>query len=118
MTTPRQTKPLKPVERGTDGKLKSGTPNPGGLTSEQRQARDALNKWLCDAPQLEKGKAAYLQLLQGDSETPPNPVIVKDFMDRVAGKVKEHVELSGSTERPLAGLSADDILAALKGPKP
>jgi hypothetical protein len=111
----QQGKPLKPVQRGADGKLKSGTPNPGGLTSEQRQARDALNRWLCDDPQIEAGKAAYLQLLRGDDENPPNPVIVKDFMDRVAGKVKEHVELSGDAERPLAGLSADAIIAALKG---
>jgi hypothetical protein len=42
---------------------------------------------------------------------------VKDFMDRVAGKVKEQVEVSGDSERPLAGLSADAIIAALRGGK-
>lgn len=119
MGKPTKTEPTG-VQRDAKGRIIPGSAaiNGGGLTAEQRQARDALNKWLCEAPQVEAGKAAYMQLLKGDSETPPNPVIVKDFMDRVAGKVKEHVELSGSTERPLAGLSADDILAALKGPKP
>ncbi len=113
MTTPRQSKPLKPVERGADGKLKSGTPNPGGLTKEQHAARQAINLWLC-VDTIEKGKTAYLRLLEGDSTTPPNPVIVKDFMDRVAGKVKEQLELSGDSERPLAGLSAEAIIAALR----
>ena len=87
----------------------SGAINGGGLSPEQRRARDALNQWLCDEPQVEKGKAAYLHLLDEG-----NPVIVKDFMDRVAGKVKEHVEVSGDSERPLAGLAAETILAALR----
>ena len=90
----QQSKPLKSVERDEKGRLKSGTPNPGGLTSEQHQARQALNLWLCAEPQLKKGKASYLRLLQGDDETPPNPVIVVDFMNRVGGKVKEQLEVA------------------------
>lgn len=105
----QQSKRLKPVERDASGKLIGGTPNPGGLTKEQHAARNALNRWLCEEPQVETGKLAYLQALRDG-----NPVIIKDFMDRVGGKVKEQVELSGDSERPLAGLSAEAILAALR----
>lgn len=112
----QESKALKPVERREDGSVKSGTPNPGGITKEQRQARDALNRWLCEAPQVEKGKAAYVRLLEAD-----NPVIVKDFMDRVAGKVKESLEVSGDPDSPiaaLAGLTAAQLLAIARGEKP
>lgn len=111
----QQSKPLKPVERNADGSVKAGTPNPGGITKEQRAARDALNRWLCESPQVEAGKTAYLTLLKGNGDTPPNPVIVKDFMDRVAGKVKERLELSEDEERPLIGLTVDRIIAELRG---
>lgn len=109
---PQQTKSLK-VTRDARGRLVGGTPNPGGLTSAQRQARDALNLWLCDEPQLTAGKTAYLQLLKGDADNPPNPVIVKDFMDRVAGKVKERVSLEDEDGRPLGAVSSVDLVAAV-----
>ncbi len=117
MGKPTKTEPT--VKRDAQGRVVagSGAINAGGQTTEQRQARDALNRWLCETPQLDAGKAAYLKLLNGTEGVPPNPVIVKDFMDRVAGKVKEQVELSGDSERPLAGLSAAEIIAALKAGK-
>ena len=108
----QESKPLKAVQRDADGKLKSGTPNPGGLTKEQRAARDALNRWLCEEPQLVRGKEAYLRLLDEG-----NPVIVKDFMDRVAGKAKEHVEVSGG--EGVAGitvLTREELLAVARLP--
>ncbi len=106
------TKPTtkEPVERDAKGRIVSGAANPGGMTREQRQARDAMGQWLCAAPQVARLKESYLALLSEQ-----NPLIVKDCMDRVAGKVKEQVELSGDSERPLAGLSAEDIIAALRG---
>lgn len=104
-----------PVARDAKGRIVGGALNAGGMTVEARAARDAMQLWLCAEPQIEAGKTAYLRLLEGDTETPPNPVIVKDFMDRVAGKVKEHVEVSGDGERPLLGASVETILAALKG---
>lgn len=113
----KQLKPTQDVQRDSTGKLVKGTPNPGGLTKEQWAARQALNLWLCDTPQLETGKAAYLSLLRGDDGNGPNPTIVKDFMDRVAGKVKEQVELSGDDSRPLASVTTEAILAALMGGK-
>jgi hypothetical protein len=78
---------------------KGASGNPGGLTSEERQARDALRKWLA-AETLEEGKAAYRQaLLDG------NPAIIKDWADRLLGKVKERVALEdgeGNAVSPLA----------------
>lgn len=113
MTTKPQGKPLKAPERDEKGRIKSGAANPGGMTAEQRQARDALNKWLCDAPQVQKGKEAYVRLLEAD-----NPVIVKDFMDRVAGKVKDVVEHQGDVVPALTMLTREEILAIARGEKP
>ncbi len=112
----KSTKTEPTVKRDAQGRViaGSGAINAGGQTTEQRQARDALNRWLCDEPQVEAGKVAYLKLLNGAEGVPPNPVIVKDFMDRVAGKVREAIEVSGDPERPLAGLSASEIIAALR----
>lgn len=103
---------LAPVVRDDKARVVTGSLNPGGITKEQRAARDALNKWLCAAPQMEMGKAAYTQLLQEG-----NPVIVKDFMDRVAGKVKETLNVQDDRERPFAGMSPEALLAALRGEK-
>lgn len=115
MTTKPQGKPLKPVERDEKGRIKSGAANPGGMTWEQRQARDALNLWLCADAQVARGKEAYLRLLDEG-----NPVIVKDFMDRVAGKVKESVEVTGDGGQPLAltVLTREEVLAIARGEKP
>ena len=109
MTKPTKTAPAE-VRRDAKGRIVSGSSalNGGGLTSEQRQARDAMNLWLCDEPQVEAGKAAYMSLLQEG-----NPVIVKDFMDRVAGKVKDSIEVSGDPERPFANVPTEQLLAAL-----
>lgn len=111
MTTPRQDKPLKPVVRDELGRIMkgSGPQNPGGISAEQRAAKDALNRWLCDTPQLEAGKEAYLRLLREG-----NPHIVKDFMDRVAGKVKEIHEVQGDSG-VFAGVPVTRLLAALAG---
>ena len=107
-------KPLKPVQRDAKGRLMAGhTANPGGVSAAQCAARDALGLWLCADAQLEKGKAAYLQLLEEG-----NPVIVKDFMDRVAGKVKESISITDESERPLFGVAANVIIDALRGAKP
>ena len=85
----------------------SGAINGGGLTEVQRAARDVLGMWLCEEPQIECGKESYLRLLREG-----NPVIVKDYMDRVAGKVKEHLEVTGDGKRPLSFevLTREDML--------
>lgn len=85
--------------------------NPGGLTEDEREARDAVRKALSgDLRQV--GLKAYRRLLEAD-----NPVIVKDFMDRVAGKVKERVELSGDPDAPVnpyTALSVDELKAVAR----
>lgn len=92
---------MEPVERDEKGRVKSGGLNPGGLTAIEREARDAVRQAL-SGELREVGLAAYRRLLEAD-----NPLIVKDFMDRVAGKVKERVELSADPEvaAPLADWS-------------
>ncbi len=73
--------------------------NPGGLTKAERAARDALRKALSAPATLRLGIAAYKKLL-----LEANPLIVKDFMDRVAGKPVTPVE--HSTTESLADLLA------------
>lgn len=82
--------------------------NPGGITADERQARDALRKWLCTET-MEEGKKAYRQALADG-----NPAIIKDWADRLLGKVKERVELAEDPDAPLlGGWSLTDVLVAL-----
>lgn len=74
--------------------------NPGGMSLLEREARDVVRQAL-SGPLRAVGLAAYQRLLESD-----NPLIVKDFMDRVAGKVKERVELSEDPDAPLSPYSA------------
>lgn len=83
---------------------KGNKANPGGMTKDQREARDALRQF-CSVDLMDIGKAAYRSLLETG-----NPVIVKDWMDRVAGKVKEVADgIEG--EEPI---SAGEALAILR----
>ena len=85
--------------------------NPGGLTSEERQARDALRLWLAKDT-VAIGKVAYLQALEDG-----NPAIIKDWADRMFGKVKEHVELSGDAEAPLLAATLEQVLEIVRSGK-
>ncbi len=93
--------------RTVGGERKPGTflpnnkANPGGMTVEERASRDMVRQALASPAMRAKGLAAYERLLDAD-----NPLIVKDFMDRAVGKVKERVELSEDpeTERPLSSI--------------
>lgn len=91
-----------PVVRDERGRLSRGSApiNPGGLTALEREARDAVRQAL-SGELRGVGLAAYRRCLEAD-----NPVIVKDFMDRVAGKVKERVELSSDPDAPLNPMSS------------
>ncbi len=87
------------VERNNKGQVVKGTPNPGGLTALEREARDAVRQAL-SGPLRAVGLAAYERLLLAD-----NPTIVSDFMNRLAGKVKERVSIedeAGNSVSPLA----------------
>lgn len=98
------------------GRIKPGeTRNPGGMTLEARAARDAMLKALAEPSRAKRGLAAYDRLLEAD-----NPLIVKDFMDRLAGKVKEHLALEdedGNALRPFVGLTFEQILVAIQTAK-
>lgn len=85
-----------PVVRDERGRVTRGAAslNPGGLTALEREARDAIRQAL-SGELREVGLRAYQRCLEAD-----NPLIVKDFMDRVAGKVKERVEVSGDPDAP------------------
>jgi hypothetical protein len=82
--------------------------NPGGLTALEREARDAIRQALAEPEMRQIGLSAYKHLLEEG-----NPLIVKDFVDRVAGKVKERVEVSGDSDNPLAPLLKAGTLAEL-----
>lgn len=113
MTTKPQGKPLTPTVRNDKGQIIGGAANPGGMTKEQREARDAIRTWLASPAMRAKGMAAYERCLDAD-----NPVIVKDFMDRLAGKVKEQLEVTGDGTSVLAGLTKEQLLAMARGEKP
>ena len=85
-------------EQGRFPPGKSG--NPAGMTKEQREARDAVKRILCTTLR-QKGISAYERLLDAD-----NPLIVRDWADRVLGKVKEQVELSQDPDNPVNALTA------------
>ena len=98
------------VERDERGRVVkgSGAINPGGTTKEERQARDALRLWLA-TEMVEEGKVAYRKAISDG-----NPAIIKDWADRLLGKVKERVEVSDDPDAPLlGGWSLNDVLKAL-----
>ncbi len=99
------------VERNAHGAVIKGTPNPGGLTASEREARDAVRQAL-SGELREVGLAAYRRLLEQDNAT-----IVVDFMNRLAGKVKERVEVSGDPDAPLSpysSLTLEDLKAVAR----
>lgn len=81
-----------PNPTGKGGFKKGQSGNPGGRTSEEIAAAKALNAALRGDDFQREAKDAYLQLLRER-----NPVIVKDYMDRVAGKARE----LHTTQKPL-----------------
>ena len=93
--------PVDDRKRNAAGQLLPGQKslNLGGLNADERAARDAVRAILMGEDMRELGVAAYKRLLQAD-----NPLIVKDFFDRVVGKVKEHVELTGEMGEGLRAL--------------
>jgi hypothetical protein len=97
-------------KRNAAGQLLPGQKslNPGGLNADERAARDAIRAVLATPEMREAGLAAYKRCLAAD-----NPVIVKDYMDRVAGKVKEHIEVNGGDGNPLSHVLGVATLAEL-----
>lgn len=91
---------------GKGGFKKGQSGNPLGRSAEEVQAAAALNKALREPGMMKAGLAAYKSLLEEQ-----NPVIVKDFVDRVAGKAREIVEVSGPEGSPLSGMTTEELRA-------
>lgn len=85
---------------------KGDDPNrsPGGMTKEQHEAQRALNKALADPKRIERALVAYDALVEAQ-----NPVILKDFFDRVAGKPKDRLDVT-SNDRPLVDVPSEALL--------
>ena len=81
----------------------SGAINPGGITADERKARDAVRKLLAtegDEGLRDEGIASYRALLKDR-----NPAITIDFMNRLLGPVKARLSIEdedGNAVSPLA----------------
>ena len=120
MTVSKPTKTGAAVARDEKGRVVagSGALNPGGLTEDERAARDAVRKlFAAVGPEgfRDAGVTAYRELL-----TEKNPVIVKDFMDRLLGKARERVSLEDNEGNPLPALgnaTLEQILEVVRSGK-
>jgi hypothetical protein len=104
--------PVATVERDAKGRVRGGALNPGGLTKEQREARDLMNAALFDEPTRKAWKAGYLQAL-----AEANPIILKDYADRTLGKPTERILHGEDPENPFdttPALTQDERRALLK----
>jgi hypothetical protein len=98
------------VARDALGRVKGGALNPGGLTKEARAARDLFNKDLANPARYRKFLVAYDEQLEAG-----NAVILKDYADRVGGKVKESIDFNDVTPQDTTPpLSNDERRALLK----
>jgi hypothetical protein len=102
-------------EGGVTGKgfMPGQSGNPGGMTSHQAAVRRDLLTWLSSEPVTAAFKKSLLALIEEK-----NPTIMAAVGDRLMGKVKVHVEVSGDPEQPLAPLDTQAIIDALTKGKP
>jgi hypothetical protein len=73
---------------GKGGFRPGASGNPGGKSAAAIEAAEKLGDWLRSEEVATAGRDAYLLLLRDG-----NPVIVKDYMDRTAGKASERIEI-------------------------
>lgn len=71
----------------------------------RRIAADFMHQQLASSEFIAAWKKSYLKALEEG-----NPVILRDFADRVGGKPVERVDLNVK-ERPLEALNNDDLVA-------
>ncbi len=103
-----------------DTKFKEGNShNPGGMTRETRAARELLRTALTSGPFSAAWKQAYLNQLIAE-----NAIILKDYADRIGGKPKETVEVTGEVNLVMSelvdrvrGMTDDQILALANSDK-
>lgn len=68
--------------------------------------------WIASEPVDAAFKKSYLAKLEEGDVT-----VLIDCANRLMGKVKEKVEVSGEEGRPLLGITKEELLAVLKGQK-
>ena len=91
-------------QKGTSG-------NPGGLTANERAARDLLRQTLSTPEMHAAWKVGYLNQLVAE-----NPIILKDFADRVGGKPRDvGEEEATSSTAALVALLATLVQSKDKG---
>lgn len=87
--------------------------NPGGMTAEQRRARDLLNAELNTDDMRKRWVVAYSKAID-DGVAP----ILIDYCNRILGKPKEAIELSGKDGDDIRVASSREerlaLLTALK----
>lgn len=89
-----------------DGRIKKGeTRNPGGMTKEQRAARELIKAVLLTPERDEKWLTAYETALLERV-----PAIVLDYTYRRLGKPPETVNVNDGAAQRLADLSSADLL--------
>lgn len=99
------------------GRIQKGeTRNPGGMTKEQREARDLLNADLRKPEVYKEWLLSYRSMLKAE-----NAVILVDYANRVGGKPKEHVEVTGDADDPVVAAVRDmtkaEMLALVRSGK-
>lgn len=81
------------------------SPNPSGVTKADKAARDLLRAALHSETYRDAWKKSYLRQLEEG-----NPLILKDYADRVGGKAVDRVEVT-AVERPLAPMTSEELIA-------
>src|SRR5262245_2645402 len=119
MTTRPNMPARPPNSRGNPNWRRGGpSPNPTGMSAEEQKARDALRTALAAPEMFQAWQAAYLSLLRER-----NPVIVKDYADRIGGRSVDR----GSDDEPRGAeppsvlmrfKSSDELLEAIRRTEP
>jgi hypothetical protein len=96
-----------PTTRFAKGK----SANPGGMTAEQRRARDELREAL--AKDSAEVHAALLRLIKND-----NPQAIVYAHQVLHGKEPERLDVKHDVENPAAPLTTEQLLEIAKAVKP
>lgn len=100
------------VERDEKGRVKGGALNPGGMTAEQKAFRALMQADLSTDEMRQTWKTAYRQAM-ADGNAP----VLLDYANRMLGKPKERVELSGDEDNPVSpfsGLTLEHLQAVAR----
>lgn len=98
---------------GNPNWVKGGlSPNPHGLSKAARATADKVRNLLSTEEFSETWRVAYLNQIKEE-----NPLILKDYADRVLGKPKEYIQVSEDPDAPLSPhyqLSLEELKAVAR----